>query len=318
MRKKINYLLSSFFVVSGEMIEGQGEDSYSYEHTANKGFVGVFDGCGGTGAKRYEKFNSYTGAYLASRMAAYATQEWWKASMGNDLNTDYLYENIQKRFYTLKKMSENNSANITLKGSLSSKTFPTTASIITYDFSKKPVCNYIWAGDSRGYILDRFGLCQVTQDDIDSGGDAYDNIENDARVNNVINADEVFFLNQKEIALHDPCIVFAATDGCFSYIHTPMEFEYLLLTTLLSSNSIYDWEIKLKRYLHKRASDDYTITVLICGFRKFKDIKLYYRERLHQLNREYISKLMTARNNGDTADIHMLWKQYKGLYYRYE
>lgn len=318
MKAKKNYSLSSFFVVSGEMIDGKGEDSYSYEYTDKKGFIGVFDGCGGIGAKRYPFFNSHTGAFLASRIVAYTTQKWWNVSSAENPNINMLYEKLRENISVFKKIGEEQSQNTVLKGSLSEKSFPTTAVIITYDFTDKPICKYIWAGDSRGYLLDRYGLCQVTSDDIDSDGDAYENIEGDAKVKNVINADKEFHLNQKEITLSEPCIVFAATDGCFSYIHTPMEFEYLLLSSLCLSDSIYDWEKKLKLHLHKQASDDYTMTVLIFGFKRFKDIKSYYRKRLHKLKKEYISKLSLAREKDDSTKIDVLWKQYKGLYYRYE
>ncbi len=318
MKAEKNYLLSSFFIVSGEMIDGKGEDSYSYEYTDKKGFIGVFDGCGGTGAKRYPIFNSHTGAFLASRIAAYTTQKWWNVSSAEKTDINTLCENLRENISVFKRIGDEKSQNTVLKGSLSEKSFPTTAVIITYDFTDKPVCKYIWAGDSRGYLLDRYGLCQVTADDIDSDGDAYENIECDARVNNVINADKEFHLNQKEITLSEPCIVFAATDGCFSYIRTPMEFEYLLLSTLCSSVSIYDWEKKLKSHLHKQASDDYTMTVLVFGFKRFKDIKSYYRKRLHKLNKEYISILSSVKETNDKTRIDTLWKQYKGLYYRYE
>lgn len=318
MKNKKNYSLSSFFMVAGEMIEGKGEDSYSYAYTDKKGFIGVFDGCGGTGSRRYPVFDSHTGAFLASRIAAYTTRKWWNISTDKNPDIHMLYEDLHENISVFKEIGEKNSHDKVLKGSLSEKTFPTTAVIITYDLSDKPLCKFIWAGDSRGYLLDRYGLCQVTDDDIDSDSDAYDNIESDARVNNVINADTEFYLHQKEVTLQEPCLVLAATDGCFSYIHTPMEFEHLLLSALCLSDSIYEWEKGLKQHLQRQASDDYTLAVLIFGFKKFKDIKSYYRKRLYTLNKEYISKLCAAKETGDNTCIDILWEQYKGWYYRYE
>lgn len=318
MRKKRTYTLNSFSIISGEMIDGKGEDSYSYMYTEKKGFIGVFDGCGGIGGKRYEKFDFHTGAYLASRVAALATHEWWSQYNTSELTIMPLKENINEKLQILKKLGETVPGQIVLKGSLSSKSFPTTASIVIYDFSEKPSCTFLWAGDSRGYILDRDGLCQVTKDDIDSNGDAYSNIEGDARLCNLICVGKEFELHKKEISLSVPCVLISSTDGCFSYFQTPMEFEYLLLSTLMFSNNIYEWETKMKNYLHKQASDDYTMAVLICGFHKFKEIKLYFKNRFQRLKNDYINPLFTARITNSDIDIGVLWKDYRGLYYRYE
>lgn len=207
---------------------------------------------------------------------------------------------------------------MSLKGSLSSKSFPTTASIITYAFGEKPSCTFLWAGDSRGYILDKDGLCQVTRDDIDSDSDAYNNIGGDSRLSNLICADKAYDLHEKSISLKAPCVLISSTDGCFSYFQTPMEFEYMLLSTLLSAKSIYEWETKIKMCLQKQASDDYTMAVLICGFHKFNEIKPYFRNRFQRLRNDYINPLFTARKTNSDIDIGMLWKDYRGLYYRYE
>lgn len=318
MKKKRIYILNSFSVISGEMIDGKGEDCYSYKYKDKKGFIGVFDGCGGIGGKRYERFHFHTGAYLASRVAALATLEWWSQYNTSELSIVPLKEKISEKMQILKKLGESFQGQISLKGSLSSKSFPTTASIITYDFFEKPSCTFVWAGDSRGYILDKDGLCQVTKDDIDSDGDAYSNIEGDARLSNIICADKDFSLHEKKISLFSPCVLISSTDGCFSYFQTPMEFEYLLLSTLMSSHSIYEWEIAIKKNLHRQASDDYTMTVLICGFRKLKEIKQYFRNRFQQLKNNYINPIFSARKTNSDIDIDMLWKEYRGLYYRYE
>ena len=318
MKMSKEYQLSSFLLVAGEMIDGQGEDSYSYECTEKKGYVGVFDGCGGTGSKRYECFNSHTGAFLSSRIAAFTTQKWWNAASTQGLDVDTLHAYLHENLSIFKKAGEQNRGDVVLKGSLSQKTFPTTAVIITYDFSEKPLCKYVWAGDSRGYLLDRCGLCQVTEDDIDSAGDAYENIKGDARVNNVINADKEFYLRQKEIAVTEPCMVLAVTDGCFSYMDTPMEFEYLLLSSLNKSSSLYEWEKRIDHFLQDQAADDFTMAVLLFGFKRFQDIKTFYRKRLQILTRKYVNKLNIAKKTNDKTSIHLLWEQYKGLYYRYE
>lgn len=65
-----------------EKIPGNGEDSFLYMFTPNSGIVGVFDGCGGSGAKKYEKYQGKTGAYMASRVVSGATRDWFIGPSG--------------------------------------------------------------------------------------------------------------------------------------------------------------------------------------------------------------------------------------------
>ena len=53
MQKKNNFLdiIDQFFVVHGEKIEQKGEDSFLISVNERAGLAGVFDGCGGSGAK---------------------------------------------------------------------------------------------------------------------------------------------------------------------------------------------------------------------------------------------------------------------------
>lgn len=62
MYKNLLSEISTYFSISGEMIPQNGEDSYLYSFNENKGLVGVFDGCGGIGSRRYEILNGKTGS----------------------------------------------------------------------------------------------------------------------------------------------------------------------------------------------------------------------------------------------------------------
>lgn len=62
MYKNLLSEISTYFSISGEMIPQNCEDSYLYSFNENKGLVGVFDGCGGIGSRRYEILNGKTGA----------------------------------------------------------------------------------------------------------------------------------------------------------------------------------------------------------------------------------------------------------------
>lgn len=77
------------------------------------------------------------------------------------------------------------------------------------------IADFIWAGDSRGYVLSDMGLAQVTKDDIDDSVDALDNISNDGVLTNVVSADGNYILHSKQIKIKDKIIIFNATDGCF-------------------------------------------------------------------------------------------------------
>lgn len=319
-RAKNKFNVNIITTVAGEMIAGHGEDSYAYHYANKKGFVGVFDGCGGTGGKSYNAYGGYTGAYIASRVAAVSMLEWWKAGLTQALPVESLKSLIEKRLKTLKEKDTSAEQTGMLKGSLSKKDFPTTASAVTFDFTATPTCNFLWAGDSRGYVLDSKGLSQVTKDDVDADVDAFSNIESDARVSNVINAGVDFYINSKTISLNAPAIVFVATDGCFSYYETPMEFEHLMLSTLMAAESVADWEKKLNALLRAQASDDYTLGLIVCGFSRFKDIKPYFAPRYAHLKDHYMAKIKAARGGSQSGGgtVNTLWQEYKETYYRYE
>lgn len=104
--------------------------------------------------------------------------------------------------------------------------FPTTLALAYAEKEEDAIkIHLLWAGDSRVYLLDEKGLAQLTRDDTDVE-DAFENLTNDGPMNNVLSSDGNYGINYKSVLLSTPTIVFAATDGCFGYIPTPMEFEY--------------------------------------------------------------------------------------------
>lgn len=78
--------ISTFFAISGEMVSQSGEDSYIYSFNENKGLVGVFDGCGGIGSRRYQTLNSKTGAYISARAVSECVADWFD----NYSETEYI------------------------------------------------------------------------------------------------------------------------------------------------------------------------------------------------------------------------------------
>ncbi len=304
------------FVAHGEMIEKNGEDSYIYTMREKLGLLGVFDGCGGIGSRKYETYGQKTGAYLASHVAAELTASWFEqfCETAETLErtpareaTETLGRVLEDGLKALEEKTEKSS----VKGSLT-RSFPTTASLILFYAKKDRVhASFLWAGDSRGYILTPHGLCQITKDDIDSEEDALSNITSDGRLSNLVSADEPVSLSFKSVVCSGPAIFISATDGCFGYLSTPMEFEYLLLSTLFESGSVEEWNEKLTKQMAQTAGDDYTLGIACFGCGHFQRLKRLYSARKRALYETYISKL---DKTPETAK--RLWEEYKKTYYR--
>lgn len=305
--------------VDGAMVAGKGEDSFSHSVSEYRGYIGVFDGCGGIGSKRYEKAAGHTGAYLASRMAAKVFLE-NEIEQPGYLSREDVHEEVQtdlyRKFQNLKSKIEAPSA-FKMKGDLQ-KTLPTTAVVMSASCREDGLMvKCLWAGDSRGYVLTGSGLAQLTVDDIEAGEDAFSNISGDSRLTNMINADKPFELHERQILFREQCILLAATDGVFNYMPTPMDFENVLLQTLIRASSLSDWELSLKRVISKYASDDYTLRAMIYGFENFADIKNYYMQRAKDLKIDYIRPMKQDRASfGHEKDVDY-WNRYKQSYERY-
>ena len=309
-------LIDEVFVVSGEMVASKGEDSFSHSINERYGFLGVFDGCGGIGSRTYTNLGNKTGAYIASRITSNMAYEWFLDFCNKNLClSDNTIQSIvaDMRGFLLENLSiaDSESGSSNIKGSLA-KSFPTTGAIILCEYRSRLLQTYfVWAGDSRGYLLTEDGLTQVTTDDIEGGMDAMCNLSSDGRLTNVISAAGDFTLNHRGIALQEPALLITATDGCFSYFASPMEFEYMLLKTLSRSKNTSDWQKALDRNIREFAGDDYTMCIAICGYEAFGELKKAFTRRRISLWEEYIAPIKTA----DQAKLLTLWERYKGTYY---
>lgn len=293
-----------------EKIPGSGEDSYLYCFREGGGIAGVFDGCGGSGARRYEKFGGKTGAYIASRVVSETVRDWFLrlADINNPVeNVNELKEQINKVFGKYKDAVGNVSK---IKGSIS-KDFPTTAAIVTATVKDNHVqATCLWAGDSRCYLLSSDGLKQLTEDDLD-GLDAMENLSADGILTNVISASKDYTIHIKTVRIDKPCILFAATDGCFGYLSTPMEFEYLLLNTLREASSVSDWEACISKELEVIAGDDFSLVGCSIGFKNYKSLKECLAQRRKTLFDKYISGISEKTYEEKCS----LWKEYRKSYY---
>lgn len=309
--------LDTVFVINGEMIAHNGEDSFAYSFADSNGFMGVFDGCGGIGSRKYEEYERKTGAYLASHLIALETMDWFGSFQARGLTvstntTAEICSELCSRYSARLKLADSKTSGAMIKGSLT-KNFPTTASLILFSYAEKKLnASFVWAGDSRGFVLTTQGLSQITRDDIDEGEDALSNLSNDGRLTNVVSAVGDFKLNCRQITCSGPAVFVTATDGCFAYFSTPMEFEYMLISTLENAENIHDWKKRLHAYILEYTGDDHTMCVAVCGYRNFRTLKRAYAERLKYIETEYMSKLDGISEKEKIA----LWNHYRATYYR--
>ncbi len=313
--------LSIIDTVYGEA-EGKnlGEDNFTRCTIDDVRYFGVFDGCGGLGARRYESASNHTGAWVASRVAACAVDSFAaNEKFTFEENTaELLAEKISIFLKTAKENLSNNTG-VKVGGSLS-KSMPTTACIVAAKMNvdknstEKLRCDFFWSGDSRAYILDQNGLCQITKDDIDSNADdAFENLREDGRLTNVANADDKFTLNRVSANLKMPKIIICSTDGGFGYLSSPMEFEYLLLNTMQEADTPDEWNKSLNNVLKEIAGDDYTLIIEIFGFKDFITMKNYFYNRICQLKREYLPLI----DDPSEDELKELWQKYKIEYNKY-
>lgn len=278
------------------------EDSFLAMRKEDCVFLGVFDGCGGSGGKTYASFGGHTGAWTASRAATIAAREWFAASVSEEDKARLdLAAYVDKSLQACKACEP---AGQVLLGSLS-KAFPTTVAAFTKGIDSD-VATFYWCGDSRCYILDDDGLHQVTTDDT-AVHDAMHNLREDAPMTNVASASHPFRIHKKRLEIKRPSLIFAATDGCFGYLPSPMAFERLLLETLAHSSGIEDWKRRLDAQIGRVSGDDYTLTAWPHRFDTFKAMKQAYRDRLAFLKRHY------PRSASEEALLHQ-WQTYKKGY----
>lgn len=303
-------LVDCIITVCGEKISGLGEDSAAAAYSEPLGIIGVFDGCGGIGAQKYPSKDNRSGAYLASREAKAATENWFAHIEDFDKTSlDELSKSLKERLVA--EMSGFCEEQSGVKGSLV-REFPTTLSAVLFKELKKTVlAAYFWAGDSRGYIQERGGLIQLTRDDIAGGGDAYLNLREDARLLNFVSADGDFSIRQRIAEITPPAMLICATDGCFGYFKTPMEFEYLLLQTLDKSESFAEWKTRLTKEICAVSGDDFSMHICVLGCGGISGAKKVFKKRKNCLKKEYIKKIASA----DEEKLEKLWKDYKEEYY---
>ena len=311
MRKKNDSIRLASFAVSGEMVEGRGEDSklilISPERHVGRAVLAVFDGCGGLGARRYPSEGDASGAYIASRLAAETLKG---IAIGDEISPE-LYEMALK--VTFKRERARLDA---LNGEMKFrsdmvKALPTTACVATVE---KNDCSVMWIGDSRLYTLDKGGLHLLTSDDgLQRGGDSY---VSDSRLFGSVNAEDDFIFFSRRVSARLPRVWIVASDGFYESFRTPMEMEEFLLESLMESSDSREWREKISARAEECAGDDYTAVFLISGYPSFQTLKKRLNSRA-----KHVLKKNKGLSSCDGEDFEALaeeiWKDYRRSFIQY-
>ncbi|MEV5755439.1 serine/threonine protein phosphatase [Streptomyces tendae] len=269
-------------VVWTERQPGHGEDAEplaAYHRPTANGVLAVFDGSGGSGAApawRGPDGATYTSAWAGARVARLATECWFQHSVasGEEDSLPHLKHLLRTVLHAAPT-----GARSKITGSMR-RVLPTTLAAVRYRAHEEGVhWQAIWAGDSRSYaLLPVSGLHALTRDDTRET-DALAQLRQDPPMTNVICADRDFTLSAHGGEFREPCVLLAATDGFFGYVHTPAQFECVLLDTLGRARDMGDWAGLLRRAIQPATGDDASLSLAALGFEGFGQLRDAFTER---------------------------------------
>ncbi|MEV6051853.1 serine/threonine protein phosphatase [Streptomyces sp. NPDC052107] len=277
-----------------ERVPGRGEDAepfVAHHMDSHQGMLAVFDGSGGAGAApvwQAPDGETRTGAWVGARAARLATDVWFHdvAADGEPATPETLREYLQ--FFLGYAPQRRSKISGTMRRQL-----PTTLAAVHYRLVRRhdePELELrpLWAGDSRAYVLrPRTGLQVLTRDHTRES-DALELLRTDPPMTNLVCADRQFEIDGQRLTHPFPCVLVAATDGCFGYVHTPADFETLLLRTLHQAGTADEWADLIRREVQTCTADDASLAVVALGFHGFKDLREQFSARLDELNDRYV------------------------------
>ena len=293
----------------------KGEDAFAYNLSRNDiHTIAVFDGCGGAGAWKYQEFMNSTGAFVAAQAVSNRFLSWFDTISPESLySVDTLSNSFMEDSHSLLVKLKNYCAPMGVSGSLI-KSFPCTASIalVSQGNDDTPIITALNAGDSRVYYLTPFdGLVQITNDDSRGHPDPLDSLRDNAPLSNLLNADKPYVIKSRQVKLMYPFAAICATDGAFGYVRSPMDFEHMLLKSLLEANSIEEFEKIMQSAIVAITGDDSTLLMAFYGYNNYASIKTSFLHRF-----ENVDKIVQMINNAQTPEerdgiIRDQWKQYR-------
>lgn len=277
-----------------EQVPGRGEDAepfVAHHKDSDQGMLAVFDGSGGAGAApvwQASDGESRTGAWVGSRVARLATDHWFHdvAAEGEPATPDTLRNYLQ---YFLGHAPQRRSK---ISGTMR-RQLPTTLAGVHYRLVRPQdelqlELRPLWAGDSRAYVLRPDTGLQVLTRDHTRESDALELLRTDPPMTNLVCADRDFEIGGQLLIHPFPCVLLAATDGFFGYVHTPADFEALLLSTLHDAGTVDEWSDLIRRAVQACTADDASLALVALGYHGFKDLREQFTARLDELTDRYV------------------------------
>ncbi|MDK1472636.1 serine/threonine protein phosphatase [Streptomyces sp. 549] len=271
-----------------ERIPGRGEDAepfVAHHWESGQGLLAVFDGSGGAGAApawQAPDGTSRTSAWVGARTARLATECWL-----HDVTRDRQDVEPQSLHTYLKYFLDKAPQRHSKIGGTMRRQLPTTLAGVHYqvaDGEAEVELRPLWAGDSRAYaLLPESGLHVLTRDHTQES-DALELLRSDPPMTNIVCADREFDIDTHHLVMRLPCVLVAATDGFFGYVHTPADFEDLLLRTLQQAGSAAEWAHLLRHQVESFTADDASLALLALNYRDFDDLRARFSRRLEQLS----------------------------------
>ncbi|MEU9981619.1 serine/threonine protein phosphatase [Streptomyces sp. NPDC050856] len=275
-----------------ERVPGRGEDAdplVAHHWDSGQGLLAVFDGSGGSGAApvwQAPDGESRTGAWVGARVARLATDCWFRevATGGEPEGPESLREYLQ---YFLASAPQRRSK----IGGTMRRQLPTTLAAVHYRMSEDHSLELhaLWAGDSRAYLLRPETGLQVLTRDHTRESDALELLRTDPPMTNLVCADRDFLIGTQRLTLPaQPCVLVTATDGFFGYVHTPADFEYVLLHTLHLAHNEGEWADLLRREVQGYTADDASLALLALSHGGFGALRGNFAARYAQVTDRYV------------------------------
>ncbi|GAA2328577.1 protein phosphatase 2C domain-containing protein [Streptomyces kunmingensis] len=273
-----------------ERVPGRGEDAepfVAHHWSSFQGLLAVFDGSGGAGAApawQAPDGTSRTSAWVGARAARLAMDCWFQ-----DVASDRMADDPQMLHQYLEYFLEKAPQRRSKIGGTMRRQLPTTLAGVHYrltDGDEEVELCALWAGDSRAYVLlPESGLHVLTRDHTRES-DALELLRSDPPMTNLVCADRDFEIDSQRLVVQLPGVLVAATDGFFGYVHTPGDFELLLLQTLQEAGGAVEWAHLLRREVEAYTADDASLALLTLGYEDFADLRAQFAPRLQQLRQQ--------------------------------
>ena len=301
--------------VSWSPAPDRAEDAGCCDFSRAEGhLLAVFVGCGGLGAKRYERLGGRSGAAVASHTAAETALRWFGAFDPAQISPYMLSEGLRSNLaQALRQALAEAGESSELCGSMV-RSLPTTGSLAIVLPETERSCRLLTAqaGDSRVYLLTpERGLQQVTRDELRGDPDALENLQAGAPLANVIHADGPFTLTARSLSAPLPFAVLCATDGVFGCFRSPMDFELTLLRLIRDSRDPAGLAAALRDALAGHSGDDCTLLGAFYGWGSYPALQRLTRGRLRETE-----ALCAGMEGGGEEAVRRVWEAYRPHYFR--